>query len=100
MIRLNQKNKIIGLLFILFASSCSLLNWNKEKYKSVKIGNSEWMVENLNVSTFQNGDEIPEAQTKDDWVYLCKQGLPAWCYYKNDTANGALNMVSYIIGTQ
>jgi len=82
-------HKLIGIAFILWASSCSLLPWNKEKYKSVKIGNSEWMVENLNLSTFQNGDEIPEAQTKDDWVYLCKQGLPAWCYYKNDTTNGS-----------
>ncbi len=84
----NKKLLLIVFGFMVFASSCSLLPWNKEKYKSVKIGNSEWMVENLNVSTFQNGDEIPEAQTKDDWVYLCKQGLPAWCYYKNDTANG------------
>ncbi|MCD4698942.1 MAG: hypothetical protein K8S16_22155 [Bacteroidales bacterium] len=36
---------------------------DKDTYKSVKIGNQEWMTENLNVSTFRNGDLIPHAVT-------------------------------------
>jgi uncharacterized protein (TIGR02145 family) len=58
-------------------------------YKSVKIGTQTWMTENLNVSTFRNGDPIPEAKTNEEWEKAGKEGKPAWCYYKNDPKNGA-----------
>jgi uncharacterized protein (TIGR02145 family) len=58
-------------------------------YKSVKIGTQTWMVENLNVSTFRNGDPIPEAKTNEEWEKAGKNKQPAWCYYENDPKNGA-----------
>lgn len=58
-------------------------------YKSVKIGTQTWMTENLNVSTFRNGDPIPEAKTKEEWEKAIEEGKPAWCYYDNDPKNGA-----------
>jgi uncharacterized protein (TIGR02145 family) len=58
-------------------------------YKSVKIGTQTWMTENLNVSTFRNGDPIPEAKTNEEWVKAGENEQPAWCYYDNDPANGA-----------
>jgi uncharacterized protein (TIGR02145 family) len=58
-------------------------------YKSVKIGTQTWMVENLNVSTFRNGDPIPEAKTNEEWEKAGKNKQPAWCYYDNDPKNGA-----------
>lgn len=57
-------------------------------YKSVKIGTQTWMTENLNVSTFRNGDPIPEAKTKEEWERACENKQPAWCYYENDPKNG------------
>ena len=57
-------------------------------YKSVKIGEQEWMVENLNVEHFRNGDIIPEAKTKEEWVKAWKENRPAWCYYDNNPSNG------------
>jgi uncharacterized protein (TIGR02145 family) len=57
-------------------------------YKSVKIGAQTWMAENLNVSSFRNGDPIPEAKTKEEWEKAGKDGKPAWCYYENDQKNG------------
>ena len=36
-------------------------------YKTVVIGSQTWMSENLNVSTFRNGDPIPEAKTNEEW---------------------------------
>jgi uncharacterized protein (TIGR02145 family) len=60
-------------------------------FKVVKISTQIWMVENLNVDKFRNGDLIPEARTKDEWEKARKDGQPAWCYYDNDTKNGSIN---------
>ena len=54
----------------------------------LKIGNQIWMVENLNVSKFQNGNPIPEAKTNEEWKKAGEERKPAWCYYDNDPANG------------
>jgi uncharacterized protein (TIGR02145 family) len=59
-----------------------------EQFKIVKISNQIWMLENLNVSNFRNGEEIPEAKTDKDWKKVGEQGKPAWCYYNNDPENG------------
>jgi uncharacterized protein (TIGR02145 family) len=57
-------------------------------YKTVKIGNQEWMAENLNADRFRNGDIIPQAKTDDEWKAASENGKPAWCYYDNDSKNG------------
>lgn len=51
--------------------------------KSVKIGDQVWTTENLNVSTFRNGDTIPEAKTYEEWEAAGALGKPAWCYQAN-----------------
>lgn len=55
---------------------------------TVMVGTQAWAVANLNVSTFRNGDTIPEARTNKEWVTAGESGKPAWCYYNNDPANG------------
>ncbi len=57
-------------------------------YKIVKIGTQIWMAENLNVSTFRNGDPIMEAKTAEDWQTAGDEKKAAWCYYENDPENG------------
>ena len=59
-----------------------------DNYKTVVIGNQEWIAENLNVNIFRNGDTIPHAATNEEWVRAGKEGQPAWCYYGNNNANG------------
>ena len=56
--------------------------------KSVQIGTQTWMVENLNVSTFRNGDPIPEAKNDKEWSMSVESMQPAWCYYDNNPKNG------------
>ena len=68
-------------LFILFHSS-----WAQTE-RTVKIGEQEWMVENLNVDKFKNGDAILEAKTGEAWEKAIAQGKPAWCYYGMDSTN-------------
>jgi len=64
------------------------LSESDNTYNSVKIGNQEWMTENLNVSTFKNVEQIPEAKTDKEWKKAGKKKQPAWCYYENDPAKG------------
>ncbi|HLF33663.1 MAG TPA: fibrobacter succinogenes major paralogous domain-containing protein, partial [Cyclobacteriaceae bacterium] len=55
--------------------------------KTVMIGEQTWMVKNLDVSTFRNGDTIPEAKTAEEWIKAGQEGRPAWSYFYNDTEN-------------
>ena len=38
------------------------------EFDTVKIGENSWMIKNLDVVTFKNGDTIPETKTKEEWV--------------------------------
>jgi uncharacterized protein (TIGR02145 family) len=61
-----------------------LLNFSI-KAQDVKIGTQTWTSKNLDVSTYRNGDVIPEVQDSNAWANL-KTG--AWCYYENKVSNG------------
>jgi len=52
---------------------------------SVTICNQVWMLKNLDVSTYRNGDPIPQVTDPAAWSALT---TGAWCYYANSTANG------------
>ena len=62
-------------------------NPDQGSIKEVKIGLQIWMAENLNVEHFRNGDPIPQAKTKEEWIKAGNEGKPAWCYYNNDKKN-------------
>jgi uncharacterized protein (TIGR02145 family) len=55
------------------------------KINSVMIGSQTWMTENLNITTYRNGDTIPQVQDPLEWTNL-KTG--AWCYFENMEENG------------
>jgi len=56
------------------------------EYKTIIIGEQEWMAENLNTSLYQNGTEIQEAQTPLEWLDSSNGEKAAWAYYENDTS--------------
>ncbi len=58
-----------------------------EVIQNVTIGTQFWMLKNLDVSTYRNGDIIPEVKDSKEWENL-KTG--AWCYYDNDPKNGQI----------
>ena len=60
---------------------------DQNQYQMVTICNQVWSKENLNVSKYRNGDIIPQVTDPTQWSNL-KTG--AWCYYNNDSANGAI----------
>jgi uncharacterized protein (TIGR02145 family) len=61
---------------------------NGKTLTTVTIGNQVWMGQNLDVTTFRNGDAIPEVRTDAEWEKAYDDKKPAWCYYNNDAANG------------
>jgi uncharacterized protein (TIGR02145 family) len=66
----------------------NIKNTEDTNSKEVKIGNQVWMLENLDVEKFRNGDLIPQAKTAGEWESAGKNNEPAWCYYDNDESNG------------
>jgi uncharacterized protein (TIGR02145 family) len=56
--------------------------------QTVTIGTQVLMTKNLDVSTFRNGEIIPEAKTTEEWEAAGKNKQPVWCYYRNDPKNG------------
>lgn len=52
-------------------------------HQSLQIGNQHWMLANLKVKSFANGDVIFEAQNGEEWRDAGEKGNPAWCYYNN-----------------
>lgn len=77
-----MKKALILILFTFF----NILNSNAQV--TAKIGTQEWTAENLNVATFRNGDPIPEAKTKEEWLKAEAEKKAAWCYYDNNSTNG------------
>jgi uncharacterized protein (TIGR02145 family) len=51
----------------------------------VKICNQSWMMKNLDVAHYRNGDQIPEVTDSTEWANLT---TGAWCYYENNPENG------------
>lgn len=56
-------------------------------YQVIKIGNQNWMAENLRVTHYRNGDEIPNEMDSATWSTLWDGSIGAYCDYNNDVAN-------------
>lgn len=53
--------------------------------EGITIGSQFWSRTNLDVTTYRNGDIIPQVQNAAQWANLT---TGAWCYYGNSTSNG------------
>ncbi len=67
-----MKNCSLVVLF-LFCLTCSGLS------QSVTLGSQVWGSKNLEVTTFRNGQPIPEAKTEEEWKNAGINHQPAWC---------------------
>jgi len=77
-------NLTVLMIIVLITSACC-----DKTPDIVVIGNQTWTAKNLDVSTFRNGDAIPEAKTDEEWKEVGKNKQAAWCYNLNDPKNGA-----------
>jgi uncharacterized protein (TIGR02145 family) len=81
-----KKNNLI--LGVFFAITAIFLSGCGESGSLVTIGTQVWTTKNLDVATFRNGDNIPEAKSDADWFFAGNNMQAAWCYYGYDVANG------------
>ena len=56
------------------------------KFPSITIGTQTWKTKNLDVATYSDGTPIPQVTDPTQWTNLT---TGAWCYYNNDSVNGA-----------
>jgi uncharacterized protein (TIGR02145 family) len=86
------------LIFLLVISCCKKVIINKNNfaivtdiddniYHTVKIGTQIWMVENLKVTHYRNGEPIPNISDSISWVNLSKG---AYCDYDNNISNSSI----------
>ena len=61
----------------------SMIDRDGRRYKTIVIGTQEWMAENLNVSTYRNGDEILTGLADTVWQTTTEG---AWAYYNDDAS--------------
>jgi len=45
---------------------------------TIQIGMTEWASQNLNTTSFRNGDPIPQAKTTEEWSKAATDDTPAW----------------------
>ncbi|NBC66640.1 MAG: hypothetical protein GVY07_13420 [Bacteroidetes bacterium] len=57
-------------------------------YKTVIIGDQEWMAQNLRTTRYVNGDEIPNVTDQQEWDALT---TGAWSYYENSEGHNNLH---------
>ena len=88
-------NKLVIKLCLLFFvskfyaqidSNCASPNKKVNSIPTVTIGTQVWTNKNLDVTTYRNGDPIPEVTDPTQWKNLT---TGAWCYY-NNASNDAI----------
>lgn len=78
-------NYSVFFLFFFSLFSCrnveTIQDIDDNMYHAAKIGNQTWMVENLRVTRFNNGDSIQNLKRNSDWK---RTGQAAYSVYNND----------------
>jgi uncharacterized protein (TIGR02145 family) len=56
----------------------------KNNKSQIEINGKIWMTKNLNVTQYQNGEEVILCQTEEEWQQANKKKIPASCFYNFD----------------
>ena len=88
-----MKNLITVFCFAVLSSCGPKLNSEKHLdidnnvYQSATINNQEWLISNLSVTKFSNGDNIVQSKSFSDWSKALQTRTPSWCYYDFDSTS-------------
>lgn len=82
---MKKQSKIFMHSFLLACFFALAFINNNAIAQTVVIGSQTWSTQNLDVTTYRNGDVIPQVQDAEAWKNLT---TGAWCYYENKTSYG------------
>ena len=86
---MNSYSHYLCLILLLpLLGNAQVIDVDGNEYKTKEIGTQSWMIDNLDVSKFKNGDIILEAKNIEDWNEAIESGKPMYCYYDFDKKNG------------
>jgi len=69
-----------------FICGTQIMDIDSNTYGTVQIGAQCWMSENLRVTHYPNGDEIPYITDNTEWMELDDNNIDdAYCWYNNDS---------------
>jgi uncharacterized protein (TIGR02145 family) len=71
-----------GVVIEMIANAGDVTDADGNVYQSVRIGNQVWMTENLRVTKYNDGSDIPLATSPSTWVAT---PTPKYCFYNNTT---------------
>ncbi len=80
---INEKGIAYGNEVSFHTNPVIAIDYDGNIYHAVKIGNQEWLKENLRVTHYRNGDEIPNISSILVWRTI----LTGWSYYDNNANN-------------
>lgn len=66
---------------VLYTLGDGVTDIDGNSYSTIILNGEEWMAENLKVSHFNNGDEIPNIEETSEWN---SNSTGAFCWYEND----------------
>ncbi|SVB04445.1 uncharacterized protein METZ01_LOCUS157299 [marine metagenome] len=91
---LNVLDVVILVNLILDGDDDTCIDIDGNFYESVQIGEQLWMAENLKVTHFNNGDEIPTGYSASEWDTIHDD---AYAVYDDDPANAEIygNLYNY-----
>jgi len=74
----------ISTFTIRFLETSTLMDIDGNTYITVKIGSQWWMMENLKVTHYRNGDPIPNVTPDTEWAWVTSG---AYCAWDNDESH-------------
>jgi len=81
------RSYVVDQFGISYGTTCSGFNTSVSTLQEVTIGTMKWADKDLDVSTYKNGNIIPQVQDEDAFKYI---QYGAWCYVNNDPLLGKL----------
>lgn len=88
---MKSQSTVIAFLLIANLLFGQVTDQNGNEYKTVIIGQQEWLAENYKATSFNDGTKIPQAKNSNEWMEYCEKKQPCWAFF-NFATQDSLNI--------